>query len=54
MLWRGRRESGNVDDRLRQRLNEEEYNKYSVKLELQADFFCWCVGTLCSTNAKQP
>ena len=39
MLWRGRRESGNVDDRLRQRLNEEEYNKYSVKLELQADFF---------------
>ncbi|GAA4740384.1 KPN_02809 family neutral zinc metallopeptidase [Flavisolibacter ginsenosidimutans] len=26
-------------DRLRQRLSEEEYNKYSVKLELQADFF---------------
>lgn len=25
--------------RLRQQLNEEEYNKYSVKLELQADFF---------------
>jgi predicted metalloprotease len=25
--------------RLRQRLNEEEYNKYSVMLELQADFF---------------
>jgi predicted metalloprotease len=24
--------------RLRQRLNEEEYNKYSVMLELQADF----------------
>ena len=26
-------------DRLRQRLSEEEYNKYSVMLELQADFF---------------
>lgn len=25
-------------DRLRQRLSEEEFNKYSVKLELQADF----------------
>jgi uncharacterized protein len=25
--------------RLRQQLNEEEYNKYSVKLELQADFY---------------
>jgi predicted metalloprotease len=25
-------------DRLRQQLSEEEYNKYSVKLELQADF----------------
>lgn len=25
-------------DRLRQRLSQEEYNKYSVKLELQADF----------------
>jgi predicted metalloprotease len=26
-------------DRLRQRLSEEEFNKYSVRLELQADFF---------------
>jgi predicted metalloprotease len=26
-------------DRLRQRLSEEEYNKYSVMLELQADYF---------------
>lgn len=26
-------------DRLRQQLSEGEYNKYSVKLELQADFF---------------
>lgn len=26
-------------DRLRQRLSEEEYNKYSVRLELQADYF---------------
>jgi predicted metalloprotease len=26
-------------DQLRSRLSEEEYNKYSVKLELQADFF---------------
>lgn len=26
-------------ERLRQRLSDEEYNKYSVKLELQADFF---------------
>ncbi|HWI93489.1 MAG TPA: neutral zinc metallopeptidase [Flavisolibacter sp.] len=26
-------------DRLRQQLSEEEFNKYSVRLELQADFF---------------
>ncbi|MGC3977952.1 MAG: neutral zinc metallopeptidase [Paludibacteraceae bacterium] len=26
-------------DQMRSRLSEEEYNKYSVKLELQADFF---------------
>ncbi len=26
-------------DRLRQQLSEEEYNKYSVRVELQADFF---------------
>ncbi|MBC8035083.1 MAG: neutral zinc metallopeptidase, partial [Chitinophagaceae bacterium] len=26
-------------NRLRQQLSEEEYNKYSVKLELQADFY---------------
>ena len=30
--------SGQVNE-LRQRLSEEEFNKYSVKLELQADYY---------------
>lgn len=31
--------TSNKMDRLRQQLSEEEFNRYSVKLELQADFF---------------
>ena len=36
--------------RLRQQVSETEYNHYSVKMELQADFLAGCMGTLCPTK----
>ena len=40
--------------RLRQQVGQEEYNKYSVMLELQADFFGRSMGASCTTHDEYP